>query len=195
MSSLLAVALTLLSSQAPVTPTCLSRYGKTVCGFDCVAMFGDVKCARTPGGVCTGAYGAITCWDPEPQPGRRYRGDEGRMAPWQSPPVRSSRCLSHSGVTACGYACVAQYGEVRCAQTPQGACRAEYGVITCWDPPSALPGDPAAECLSNGGTTACGYACVAQYGQVKCAQTPRGTCRAASGEITCWDPERRWPGR
>lgn len=40
---------------------CLSKYGKTVCGYGCVAGYGEVKCATRPGGVCQAAYGEITC--------------------------------------------------------------------------------------------------------------------------------------
>jgi hypothetical protein len=49
---------------------------------------------------------------------------------------------------------------------------------------------PRARCKSSHGAIACGYGCVAAHGQVKCAQTPHGVCKAAYGKITCWDPPR-----
>ncbi len=44
------------------------------------------------------------------------------------------------------------------------------------------------ECLTQYGTTACGYNCVAQYGTVKCSRTPQGACMAQYGNVVCWDP-------
>jgi hypothetical protein len=100
-------------------------------------------------------------------------------------------CLEAYGTTACGYHCQSAYGQVRCARSPEGACQAAYGQVVCWDPPrwvvhqfSALP---EASCLASDGRIACGYRCVAAYGQVRCAQTPDGLCRAESGRVTCFD--------
>jgi len=53
-------------------------------------------------------------------------------------------------------------------------------------PPALAGGAP--ECVSAYGTTACGWDCTAAYGEVRCAQTPRGRCEAAFGEVSCWDP-------
>lgn len=167
-------------SDAP-RPTCLSQYGQTVCGYGCVANYGQVKCAQTPRGVCKAEYGEVTCWDP---PGAAQGGGF-RGGP---PPTRPGTCRSAYGRTECGFDCVANYGQLKCAQTAQGACKAEYGQVVCWDPPEAWPGAPKAECLSNYGVTVCGYGCVANYGQVRCAQSPQGVCQAASGEIRCWEP-------
>lgn len=50
-------------------------------------------------------------------------------------------------------------------------------------------GAPQAECKSAYGATSCGFYCVAAYGEVRCAKTPRGRCEAAYGKVTCWDPE------
>jgi hypothetical protein len=101
-------------------PGCRTAYGTTECGYHCVAAYGDVRCARTPAGVCAAAYGQLTCWDP-PRSSRRARGER-------------AQCVPAYGTVACGYGCVAAYGEVRCAQTPQGTCSAAYGQVTCWDP-------------------------------------------------------------
>ena len=109
------------------------------------------------------------------------------MASWAESPA----CISNGGSTACGYHCVSNYGQVACARTPAGACAANYGQLTCWDPqgPARVTRHwPAAECLSNYGTTECGYSCVANYGQIRCAKTPAGACTAAWGTLTCWDP-------
>ncbi|MBX7113472.1 MAG: hypothetical protein K1X64_03990 [Myxococcaceae bacterium] len=102
-----------------------------------------------------------------------------------------ARCISAYGAKACGYACEAAYGQVKCAQTPYGACLAANGTLTCWDPPvrhaHRMRNTPAAQCLSEYGTTACGYGCVAQYGAIKCAQTPGHHCYADSGQLFCSD--------
>ena len=148
---------------------CYAAYGQTACGYDCTAGYGQLRCAQTPAGRCTAAYGSVTCWDPAP-------ADEAPRAPPRSRPAHRARsreayaprdaatCLSNYGQTACGYGCVAQYGRVRCAATPGAQCIAQYGQI------------------------ACGFGCVAQYGQVRCAQTRYGQCHAASGSISCFDP-------
>ena len=43
------------------------------------------------------------------------------------------------------------------------------------------------ECKSAFGTTACGYSCVAAFGEVKCASEPDGVCTAAFGQVVCSD--------
>jgi hypothetical protein len=44
---------------------------------------------------------------------------------------------------------------------------------------------PAAECLTQYGTTQCGYGCVAAYGQVQCSPNPGGACAAEYGRVVC----------
>jgi hypothetical protein len=102
----------------------------------------------------------------------------------------AKECKSAFGKTACGYHCIANFGQVKCAQTPQGACKAQFGQVVCWDPPkSARRGNQEqAECKAQFGKIACGYDCVANFGQVKCAQTPEGICKAHAGKVECWDP-------
>lgn len=173
---------------------CRTAYGSTVCGYDCVAAFGTVKCAQTPYGACMEAYGQVTCWDPDaatrgghaPQP--EHGGRSGV-------PLSKATCEAAYGEIACGYGCAQGYGEVKCAATPQGRCMAGGGAVSCWDPPSVqgvvVPhrGDwSEAACRADYGQTTCGYDCVAAYGEVKCAQTPFGACHAAYGEVLCWDP-------
>jgi hypothetical protein len=106
------------------------------------------------------------------------------------PAYPQQECKSAYGTTACGFGCVAAYGEVKCASNPGGACTAAYGRVTCWEPaPRGTYGGyeaaPASECKSAYGETACGYGCVAAYGTVRCAQQPGGACAAAYGEVTC----------
>lgn len=109
---------------------CKSAYGTTVCGYDCVAAYGEVRCAATPEGSCTAGYGEVTCWDPprrEHRHHRRYRRDDDDGDDDDA----RSECKSAYGTTACGYGCVAAYGEVKCASRPGGVCQAAYGEITC----------------------------------------------------------------
>ena len=95
------------------------------------------------------------------------------------------QCVTNYGKTVCGYHCVANYGDVQCAQTPQGACMANYGQVVCWDPPRYV--DEKAMCKADYGKIACGYHCVSSYGDVVCARTPNGICKATNGQIVCFD--------
>src|SRR5215471_1883000 len=53
----------------------------------------------------------------------------------------------------------------------------------------SMAGDTsAAECLTSGGKTVCGYHCVNGEGQVRCSQTPEGVCSVSSSIVACWDP-------
>ncbi len=160
---------------------CQSAYGKTACGYHCVAAYGEVKCAKTPRGACKAAYGEIVCSD--------EGGDVHPPPSWRKPPAHAAwppaKCLSGYGQTACGYHCVAGYGEVRCARTPAGKCLAGYGKVVCGDPARYGPGTPQVKCLAGYGEIACGYACVAGYGEVRCARTPAGACQAAYGHVVC----------
>jgi len=181
-----------------VEPTCTSAYGKTECGYECIAAYGDIKCASTPWGACKAAYGTIAC-------------SSETQAVWNWPrPLAQATCKAAYGEIACGWSCVAAYGKVACASSPEGTCSAAFGEVTCFDGPRrarlnqggvgraqgprqrggvwALQDVVPATCKSAYGTTVCGYGCLAAYGQVKCAQTPQGTCKAAYGEVTCWDP-------
>jgi len=123
------------------------------------------------------------------------------------PPPAEAECKSAFGQTVCGFGCIAAYGAVKCARTPEGRCQAAYGEITCWDPdtdaPRPGPGRPGrpnpwpdrdpgngASCENAFGKTACGYDCKTAFGDIKCAQTPLGVCHAAYGKLVCWDPPR-----
>lgn len=109
---------------------------------------------------------------------------------YDAQPYPRQECKSAYGTTACGYGCVAAYGEVKCASQPGGTCRAAYGQVSCWEPraqqrPYGYVVTQPSECKSAYGTTACGYGCVAAYGEVKCASQPGGVCEAAYGQVTC----------
>jgi hypothetical protein len=50
------------------------------------------------------------------------------------------------------------------------------------------------QCLSEYGTTVCGYGCAAGFGAVKCASQPGGVCGAGYGRVTCFEPTTYVPG-
>ena len=164
----LGIGAVLCCGNAFAEPECVTQYGTTVCGYNCVASYGEVKCSRTPQGVCEASYGKVVCWDPAEHVRQK------------------AECVASYGDIACGYNCVASYGVVKCSRTPQGACEASYGQVVCWDP--SVRTKQKAECISSYGSIACGYNCASGYGEVKCARTPNGICKADAGSVTCWDP-------
>jgi hypothetical protein len=101
---------------------CKSAFGTTACGYSCVAAVREVKCAPNPDGVCVAAYGEVTCTQGHP---RRHRRRARR--------VEKQECKSAFGTTACGYSCVAAFGEVKCAPEPDGVCTAAFGQVVCSD--------------------------------------------------------------
>jgi hypothetical protein len=106
------------------------------------------------------------------------------------PSVPQAQCKAEYGKQACGFGCIANYGTVRCAETPLGACKDAYGVVKCWDPPVAPAGAPPATCVAEYGAIACGYGCVAEYGKIRCSATPGGVCNAQYGDVVCVNPAR-----
>jgi len=110
-----------------------------------------------------------------------------------TPAELEAKCLNSEGKTACGYHCLASFGEVRCAQRPDGMCIAGVGTVACWDGPPLLRAvfldrPPRPQCVASAGQVACGYQCVVNYDRVLCAQTPFGACKANEGRLVCWDP-------
>ena len=122
---------------------CVSAYGRTVCGFNCVRGYGDVKCSRTPFGACIAAYGELKCWDPA----RRTHlnamciAGYGKLAcgygctqgsgDVKCSPNPGAQCVAAYGTIECGYRCVSAYVDVKCSDHPGGQCAAAYGSITC----------------------------------------------------------------
>ena len=170
------------------TSRCITNYGKTICGYSCLAAHGDVACARTPSGICastsdTAEKPGVVCWDP-PESVRAHYGD---LTPLP-------QCVMRKGNVFCGYGCVVHGDEVACAQTPDGICRAGTSTVVCWDPPySAYCADnaplPRPQCILVDGEVACGYKCEARNGNMACAQTPGGKCNIMPNDIICFDPE------
>jgi hypothetical protein len=149
------------------------------CGFSCVAANGELRCARTPGGVCQSHAGRIVCFEPQ----------SAGLPPGTSVPQAS--CTVAGGVMSCGYHCTTAMGVAKCASTPAGACATAGGQIACADPPAHLAflsSTPRMQCERSAGSVACGYGCRAANGAVRCAQTPGGTCEVNAGTITCFDP-------
>jgi hypothetical protein len=116
----LVLAWLLLAPQA----ACLTNYGRTACGYHCLAAHGEIDCARTSAGVCDASTPHVVCWDP-PDIVRAHYGSA----------VPAAACLMRDGEVACGYHCEAHDETVRCAATPDGVCDSTSRDVVCWDPP------------------------------------------------------------
>lgn len=163
-------------------PRCITAYGQTVCGYDCSAVNGEVRCASTPYGACIATDQHVTCWDPAPQLAWATNGR-----------LQQARCVRNTNGVACGYACVTAYDDARCSATPFGACDADQGALVCADPPVPVVlahqgAPPAMACMRLNGQIACGYHCVSANGEVRCASTPNGICQVTNSHVVCWDP-------
>ncbi len=162
---------------------CITEYGITACGYQCIARHGQVKCAQTPVGICFVEGDEVTCWDPR-----------GWYPTPQTNEIPRPKCVKEYGEIDCGWACLARHGQQLCAQTPDGLCVLFDGEVRCWDPPVNLRAYykgaalPRAHCEEAYGQLACGFECLARYGELKCAGTPEGMCRADGGKVECWDP-------
>jgi hypothetical protein len=138
-----------------------------------------VPCPDAPGTPCQVVNGRYVKAFPEPTP------------PKPVLPVMS--CIEDDTNKVCGFNCLKNYGQMRCAMTPQGRCASVEGKVACWDPPAAYlaylgTNAEAASCLANYGEVACGYNCVEHNGHVACSETPMGRCAGNFGKITCFDP-------
>ncbi len=168
----------------PATSTCITNYGKTACGYHCLAAHGEVACAKTSAGICGATESELVCWDP-PDSVRAHYGDK----------VPRPKCLTRAGAIACGYDCASREGDrVYCASTPDGICVATSRTTVCWDPPVyAYCADgkplPRPKCVTIDGNAACGYGCADRNGEIACAQTPGGRCELVPNQIVCNDPE------
>jgi hypothetical protein len=167
-----------------MSPTCMTNYGKTVCGYHCLAAHGEVACAKTSAGICGATETELTCWDP-PDSVRAHYGDK----------VPRPKCLTRFGSIACGYDCASREGDkVYCAQTADGICVSTWREVVCWDPPIyAYCADdkplPRPKCVTIDGHAACGYGCADRNGEIQCASTPGGRCEVVPSQIICTDPE------
>ena len=115
-------------------------------------------------------------------------------APPQAYDPTKPGCRTVDGRTDCGWQCRHDsLRGVQCAKTEAGRCFTVDGQVACFDPPAhvtrVFAGSlPEPTCLARDGRVACGYGCVAGNGEVRCAQTPRGTCTSRAGEVVCADP-------
>lgn len=184
LAPLAVLALAQAPASAPFSvpsPECRVMSGQQVCGYACVSTASDLRCARTPQGLCRVIDAVIICWDP-PEEVRLHL----------TPDLPAPTCLAQFGLRACGWACVASSAQVACAQSPWGKCTTAYGRVACWDPPDALihlGGEElaTASCVSTQGAAACGWDCKTSFGKVACAQTPAGRCSAHQGRVECMD--------
>jgi hypothetical protein len=163
-------------------PECKALDGQSACGYRCAADFGDVKCARTPKGVCQARSGKVTCFDPPPVV----------YASWGAA-TPSPECKAQGQQVACGYGCVSGAEGLACARTPAGVCRSQAGRVSCFDPAPAaicaLGRDlPPQQCKASDGGAVCGYNCTTAFSRSACARTPQGLCKVADAQVTCFDP-------
>ena len=170
------------------TPSCLRHGDRLVCGFHCTSNLNSAACAQTPEGMCTATPSQVVCWDPPPDV--RAIMQSGRDD------LPQPKCITSLNGAACGYYCEETGDQVACANSPMGACATRFGVLRCWDPAPEVrwamevQGDlRAASCERTLDKVACGYACVSTLKNVKCAQTPWGSCNRSFDAIACWDPQ------
>jgi hypothetical protein len=181
-SVLTLVLLSVPQAADPKGPSCRSMDGQVACGYACKSDGLRVQCAQTPQGRCQVLDGQAVCFDPPAYIVRVY----GAALP-------EPECKTIDGQVACGYACVTQFGKVKCARTPAGMCMGRNDDVVCFDPPPevfAVYGreTPRAECRAQGQQFACGYQCTTGAGTVGCARTPVGVCKAENSRLTCFDP-------
>jgi hypothetical protein len=106
---------------------CRSGFGQTVCGYNCIAANGKVRCAEWPGGVCKAAYDDVVCGPIAPTGWK-----DSDLAYLSSVP--KAECYSAEGQTVCGYNCTSAYGEVACAEWPGGVCKPSDNGVVCGPP-------------------------------------------------------------
>jgi hypothetical protein len=76
---------------------------------------------------------------------------------------------------------------------PRKECLSDFGTTACGYGCVSGFGQvkcgqlPGMKCLADFGQIECGYGCAADFGQIKCANKPEGVCQAAYGQITCSD--------
>jgi hypothetical protein len=177
------LGIALLASTPPVPPvSCLFVNGKTACGYSCKTSVDDVRCASTPYGTCGMFHGKVYCFDPP-------------LSAIHHPPDAGLRpeCKGIGDEAACGFNCLVAKGKVACARTPYGECREYLGELKCWDPPESVIHElgsetPRPTCLTASTAIECGYDCISNRAEVRCAATPRGRCEKNDFRLECFDP-------
>lgn len=164
-------------------PTCKIEQGTMACGYNCTSAMSELRCTKTPMGVCEARYGKTVCFDPPDT-----------VIALFVPEVPAAGCLAKDGSIACGYNCTSgSGGTVACSKTPLGVCLARDSSPVCFDPPldvlCALGKTiKRPTCKADFGQIVCGYDCKSSSGKVACARTPAGSCSDGAGGITCFDP-------
>ena len=171
-----------------VAPTCTRLNDHLVCGFHCTSNLNQAACSQTPEGMCAATPNQVVCWDPPP--------DVRMIMHSGSDDLPQPSCITSINGAACGYDCQRTGDAVACASTPMGACATRFGVLRCWDPAPEVRWQMEAQnqltrasCERTLDKVACGYACVATLKNVRCAETPWGTCTRSFDSIACWDPQ------
>ncbi len=178
---MLATLAAVILAQASVpAPSCRTSGSQLACGYHCRAELGEAKCSQTPEGICQNVEDRLVCWDPP---------EEVRLHATAQRPS----CKKKFGEVACGYACATSPTKIACAQTPWGSCTTRYDQVVCWDPAPATIHHFTEElagvrCVSSETSFACGWDCKRSRSEVRCAQTPRGTCAVNEGKLVCFDP-------
>lgn len=108
-------------------------------------------------------------------------------------PIPRAECRTSNNVQACGFHCIAELDQVKCAQTPQGFCTRKERQVVCWDPPEELrlhapEKVSSATCHAKYRDVTCGFACTSSPNHLACAQTPWGVCVTRFDDVACWDP-------
>jgi len=177
------LGITLLAAAPPLPPTsCVFANGKTACGYSCQTSSRGARCTSTPYGTCGMFHDEVYCIDP-PVVAIYHPPDEG-LRP---------ECKAIGTEVACGFNCLVAQGKVVCMRTPYGTCQEHFGELKCWDPPESVIHEFGAElprptCLTASTAIACGYDCVSNRTEVKCAATPRGRCEKNDFRLQCFDP-------
>lgn len=50
-----------LSTERLLVPECRVAYGERRCGYGCLVVYGQLRCAKNPGSGCLAAFGDIRC--------------------------------------------------------------------------------------------------------------------------------------